>query len=182
MKKMLVLVFIFMVSACTSLKIVETNPDTGYFPGSKRATVIKSIAIDLDSVKDLVLVPNGEFTNKMVENIEYFDEVITFEDLEKIIIRNDLTDKVPSVNDRIGINKAAKAYKKFLWIRWDSRKDGSKLYQQLLLTDPISLEDIFICETHLDYVWTGVNDQANFYPMMNSLIDYIRKNSITYRK
>jgi len=182
MKKCLTLVFALIISACTSLEVVELDPNTGYFPGEKRATVTKAIKMDLDIEKPLVLVPTGDFTSKMVDNIGYFDRVITFEDLEKIIIKNDLTDKVASIDSRIGINQAAKAYKKFLWVRWDTRKEGSKIYKQLMLTDPISLEDIFICETHYDLVWAGVNDQNNWYPMMNSLIDYISDNSPTYGK
>jgi hypothetical protein len=182
MFKAFIIALALTVTACSSLKVVEVNEGTGYFPGTKRATTTKSIDTDLDKLKGLALVPNGDFTSNMVKNIGYFDEVITFEDLEIIIIKNELTDQVSSVNDRIGINKAAKAYKKFLWVRWDSRKDGSKKYKQLILTDPITLEDIFISETLLDYVWAGVNDQTNWYPMMNSLVDYIKKNSNTFRK
>lgn len=182
MFKAFIIVLAMSVTACSSLKVVEVNPETGYFPGEKRASVTKSVDTDLDSLNDLVLVPDGDFTSSMVKNIGYFDEVITFEDLEKFIIKNELTDQVSSVNDRIGINKAAKAYKHFLWVRWDSRKDGAKEYKQLILTDPVTLEDIFVCETLLDYVWAGVNDQTNWYPMMNSLVDYIKSNSSTFRK
>jgi len=182
MRKLSIVFLIMLTSACTSLKVVETNSKTGYFPGNKTADVVKSVKIDLDSLKDIVLVPNGDFTSKMVKNIGYFNTVMTFEDLETAIIKNDLTDKVPSLNDRIGLNKAAKAYKKFLWLRWDTRTDGSSQYKQLILTDPITLEDLFIAETYLDHVWAGVSDQKNWYPIMNSLIDYLKENSATYGK
>ncbi len=181
MYKFFVLAFSLFLAGCTNLQVVEKNAETGYFPGNKRATVTTSIKTDLDKSKDLILVPNDDFTSNMVKNIGYFTEVITFEDLEKRIIENNLTDQVPSINNRIGINKAAKAYKKFLWIRWDSRRDGSKRYKQLILADPITLEDLFVCETLLDYVWTGVNDTENWYPMMNSLIDYIKENSSSFK-
>ena len=62
-----------------------------------------------------------------------------------------------------------------------TRKEEEKKYSQLILTDPVTLEDIFICETYLDYVWSGVTDQDNFYPMMNALVDYIRANSSSYK-
>ena len=183
MFRSLAVVFVLLMSGCSTLKVIEVDEKTGYFPGTKLdAKVVKSVDVDLDSVNDLVLVPNGNFTSNMVKNIGYFDEVITFEDLEKIIIMNDLTEEVSSITDRIGINKAAKAYKNFLWIRWDIRNEGTKEYQQLILTDPITLEDLFIAETYLDYVWAGVTDQYNWYPMMNALIDYIKKNSETFRQ
>lgn len=70
----------------------------------------------------------------------------------------------------------------FLWVRWDTRKEGSTEYLQLVLTDPLTLDDYFIAETVFDMVWAGVNDQNNWYPSLNALIDYIRKNSKTYGK
>ncbi len=180
MLKAIPLFLILGLSACTSMKVVKTNSDSGYFSTGKKANVTKSIDYDLDSVKDLILVPSSEFTPQMVENIGYFNEIINIEDLQRIIVANDLTDEVPSISDRIGLNKAAKAYKQFLWLRWDRRTENNKSYMQLILTDPKTLEDIFICETHLDYIWKGVNDQSNWYPMMNSLIDYIKANSQSF--
>lgn len=88
---------------------------------------------------------------------------------------------MPSVKDKIGINNAAKHYKPFLWFRLDSHGSGTKEYVQFLLTDPLTLEDYFITETHLDRIWSGVNDQNNWYPMYNSFIAYIKENSKTYK-
>ena len=164
------------------MKVVELDPETGRFPGAKRATVVKSESINLDEHRSLVVVPVGGFTEGMVKNMNYFEEVITFEELETIIIKEDLTDKVPSLRDRIGINKAAKAYRPFLWIHWDNRREGNKQYSQLILTNPLTLEDYFLCETFLDYVWAGVSDQNNHYPSLNSLLDYISDNSQIFEK
>lgn len=180
MYKYLSLILIILLTGCTTMEVVKPDSKTGLFSVSKVATITKNIPIDLDTKKSLILVPNGDFTGNMVKNIGYFDKVINFEELEVIIIKEDLTDAVPSIVDRIGINKAAKAYKPFLWLRWDTRKDGSKKYQQLILTDPITLEDYFITETYLDYVWAGVNDQNNNYPMFNAFIKYLQQHSETY--
>src|SRR4030067_868418 len=107
---------------------------------------------------------------------------MTFDDLEKRIIAANLATKVPTVADRIGLSNAAKKYKPFMWLRFDTRGGGRDKYSQLVLTDPLTMEDYFITETYLDYFWTGVNDQNNWYPMFNSLVDYIKKNSKTYKK
>ena len=171
-----------LLSSCTTLKVVETDPETGYFPTGNQANVITSVEFDLDSRKSLILAPNGDFTGNMLKNIGYFDRVINFEELERIVIENDLTDEISDISNRIGINKAAKAYQPFLWLRWDYRQDGNKKYERLVLTDPITLEDLFISETYLDYLWKGVNDQNNNYPAFNALIDYIEANSKTFRK
>jgi hypothetical protein len=170
------------LSACTQLKVINTDPKTGYFPASSKATVIKSTPIDLDSKKALILVPKPDFIEGQIRNIGYFDEVISFETLEKNIVAANLSEKVPSVRDRIGINNAAKNYKYFLWFRVDSTGSGNNTHTQFILTDPITLEDYFIVDTHLDYLWSGVNDQNNWYPMFNALIDYIKENSKTYKK
>lgn len=176
-----------LLASCTSMKVIKPDANSGYFGGvkggsAKKATTTKNIAIDLDSKKQLILVAGEDFTPQMVKNIGYFDTVINFKELEELIIKNNLTDAVPDISSRIGLNKAAKAYKPFLWLHWDNRKDGNKSYLQLVLTDPITLEDYFISETYLDYVWAGVNDQNNNYPTFNSLVDYIKANSKTFKK
>ncbi len=182
MRNLLFFIFIASLSACSTYnKVVQIDKTTGYFPTNKSATVVKSIDRNLDAFKGLILVPTGGFTRDMVTNIGYFDKVITFEDLEVILVQENLADTVPSLDNKLGVNKAAKAYQQFLWLRWDSRREENNRYSQLILTDPISLEDIFIGETYVDVVWNGVSDQANFYPMMNALVDYIKSNSSSYQ-
>ncbi len=180
MKKIVLIVIALMLSACTSLKVVKLDPKTGLFPTKKEATVITNTPLNLDERKALVLVPNAEFDKDSIKNIGYFDQVITSDDLETLVVQNNLGEKVPSIKGRIGINNAAKHYKSFLWLRYDTRGSRPKQYAQLILTDPLTLEDIFVAETYMDYLWSGVNDQSNWYPMFNSLIEYIKKNSRTY--
>jgi len=181
MKKISLLVILLFLGACSSLKVVELDKETGFFPSKNKATVVTNKATMLDKNKSLILVPNSEFEKNQIINIGYFDEVITHEELETLIVKNNLGDQVPSIKDRIGINNAAKYYKPFLWLRFDIRGTGNKQYAQYILTDPLTLDDIFVVETHLDYIWAGVNDQSNWYPMFNALIQYIKDNSETYK-
>ena len=171
---------LMLLSACTQMKVVKVDDKTGYFPGAGKAPVVQQKAIALDERKSLVVVGNSEFMLGQLKNLQYFDEVITVEELEKRIINANLGDKVPSLRERIGLNNAAKHYKPFLWFRFDKRGTGTDSYGQFILPDPVSMEDLFVTETHLDYVWAGVNDQHNWYPMFNSLIDYVRENSASY--
>ncbi|MGI1679851.1 MAG: hypothetical protein K6L75_14005 [Cellvibrionaceae bacterium] len=178
MKKVFTIIVALIMTACSSMKVVDIDPATGHFPGAaKSATIMESKAIDLDSKKSLLLIPNDDFAAGMLANIGYFDELMKFEDLETAIIKENLGDKVPDVSSKIGINNAAKHYKEFLWLRFKTRTEGNKSYRQMILTNPLDLEDYFITETYLDYVWNGVNDQYNWYPMFNAFIDYINKNS-----
>lgn len=176
------LVLALVVSACTSFKVTPVDEKTGHFPSSIKATVVMNKPIDLDSRKGLLLIPNGEFVKGQIANIKYFDETMTFEDLEKRIVQAGLTEKVPSVRDRIGVNNAAKHYKPFLWLRYEHTGEGRIKTGRFILIDPLTMEDYFITETKLDYAFAGVNDQNNWYPMFNSLIDHIQENSRTYRK
>jgi hypothetical protein len=167
--------------ACTSQKVVELDA-AGYYPGRTKATVVLSKPFDLDSRRDLMVVPTNDFLRGELTNIHYFKEVMTFEELQKVIIKSGLTDKVPTLSDLIGINSAAKYYKPFLYFHVKSHGTGAFIYTQFIVTDALTLDDLFIAETHLDFLWTGVNDQNNWYPMFNAFIDYIRANSKTYGK
>lgn len=169
-------------TACSSMKVAQVDPKTGHFPATAKATVVVNKPIDLDARKELIVAGNSEFILGQLRNMNYFGEVITVSDLEDRIIKAGLTDKVPTLRDKIGINKAAKHYKPFLLLRIDTRGSGTSEYARLILTDPLTLEDYFVTETHLDRIWTGVNDQNNWYPMFNALIDYVAQNSKTYKK
>jgi hypothetical protein len=167
--------------ACSSQRVVELD-GSGHFPGRTTATVVLSKPFDLDSRKDLIVVPANDFLKGEVTNIHYFNEIITPEELQKSIVRNGLAEKVPSITDLIGISNAAKYYKPYLWLHTKTHGANRDLYTQFVLTDPLTLDDLFVVETHLDFIWTGVNDQNNWYPMFNALIDYIKSNSKTYGK
>jgi hypothetical protein len=80
------------------------------------------------------------------------------------------------------MNKAAKHYKTFLWLRLERRGWARDGYMKISLTDPLTMEDLFVTETKVDQLFNNINDQHNWYPMFNSLIDYIKANSRTYRR
>ena len=113
--------------------------------------------------------------------LNYFKEVIDSEQLESRIVAMGLQDRVPSVQDRIGINNAYRHYKKFLWLHLEIRQQGRKQYARLTLTNPDTLEDCFVTEKYLDFIWRGVSDRNTWYPLFNSLIEYLKANSKTYK-
>jgi len=167
---------------CTSQKVVEVDPKTGRFPTTATATVTLNKPYELDAHRALVIVPNSEFVKGEVVNMHFFTQVMTVEELERAVVQKGLNDKVPTLTDQIGLNNAAKYYAPFLWLHFKHRGTGSDQYSQLILTDAATLDDLWIAETHLDYLWAGVNDQHNWYPMFNALIDYLQANSSSYRR
>lgn len=167
------------LAGCSVGVAVKPDPNTGYIVSNggnaKKANVTVSKAADVAAYKDLVLVTAGDFAEDQTRNLAFFSEVIDIEELQKRIVAANLQDKVPTVNDRIGLSNAARHYRKFLWLRYDTDKRGSKIFGRLIVTDPVTLDDLFVAERELDYVWAGVNDQNTFYPMFNSLIDWLRQ-------
>ncbi|WP_300978490.1 hypothetical protein [Flavobacterium sp.] len=136
---------------------------------------------DLDKNKQLLVVPNSAFMKGMTEKIGYFDRIITFDDLEKEIIRDHKQDEVGALSGKIGINNAYRKYKKFLYLKFDDNPNKNNRIQ-LKLVNPENFDDIFIADTGYDPVWSGVNDQNTFNPLFNALIVYIKENSKTYKQ
>ncbi|MCR4301333.1 MAG: hypothetical protein NUV51_06960 [Sulfuricaulis sp.] len=108
LKYFTVVLAVLYLSACSSFKVVEVDPKTGYFPSAKKASVVMSKPLDPDARKSLILVPYGDFVQGMVKNIGYFDELITIDELEKKIVAANQGDKVSNVRSLIGISNAAK--------------------------------------------------------------------------
>lgn len=199
MKQVFVLSLILILTGCgTRAEIVQRDPNTGYFLTNVKANVSLSENIDLDNHKSIILIPaktdptkldtpfkqwdnRDAFEYGLMKSINYFDTIIDHDELERIIVKNNLGDQVPTITGRVGLHNAAKAYKPFLLLRWENihTTDSDKPIQ-LILSDPITNKDLFITQTHWRD-WDGTSDQRNWYPMMNALIDYIDKNSKTYK-
>src|SRR5262249_27008117 len=123
-----------LMTACTSMQVVEVDAKTGYFPSGTKVPTVKNKSVNLDAQKALAVVPNGGFSEGLLMNLGYFEEVITVDELVNRVIASNLTDRVPSITDRIGLNNAAKYYKNFLWLHYETRTSGNQLYRQLVLT------------------------------------------------
>lgn len=124
-----------------------------------------------------IVVPKNDFLIGMTQNINYFDSVINLEELEQKIVAQNLQNEVPSVNSLIGLSNAYKKYKPFLFLNLTTVQRDRKGYAQLKLLHPKTGEYIFITEMPVEYA----NDQGVWYPLYNSLIDYLRSHSDTYK-
>lgn len=184
MKKIIIPIIITLVSlsiqSCSVMKVSEKN-DEGYFKSTKKAVVLTNQPYDLDNNKQLLVVPNVEFIRGMGEKIGYFDRVITFDDLEKEIIRDNKQDEVGALIGKIGINNIYRKYTKFLYLKLDSNKD-KKNRIQLTLINPENFDEIFVGDVLYDTKWIGVYDTNTFNPLFNALINYIEENSETYHR
>lgn len=181
--KLIKLLFIFFIilnlkSCGTVLKVSDLN-EKGYFFASNNAELIKSVDFDLDSNKQLLVVPNGAYMKGMAGKLNYFERIITLDDLEKEIIKNNKQDEVGVLSGKIGINNAFRKYKKFLYLKFEENLEVSNRLQ-LKLINPENFDEIFIGEIQYS-TSIGVYDGNTFNPLFNELIRYIKKNSKTYK-
>jgi hypothetical protein len=179
MKKSLLLFFSLsitcvLVISCTTFKVGQRDPKTGYFKTNSSAPILESKDnINLDSLKSLVLVPNNQFLIGMTKNLNFFNEVISFEEMEQKIIAQNLQGEIPTINSLIGLSNAAKKYKPFLYLTMLSVPRDGQNFAQLKLFNPKSGEYLFVSEMRLAYP----SDQGVFYPLFNALIDYLQTHS-----
>jgi hypothetical protein len=174
----ILLITLALNSCGTVLKVTDRN-DKGLFYATKESETINSIDFDIDSNRELLVVPNSVYMKGMAEKLNYFGRVITFDELEKEIIKDNKQDEVGPLNGKIGINNAYRKYKKFLYLRFDENKEKNNRLQ-LKLINPENFDEIFIGDTLYDEVWAGAFDANTYNPLFNELIKYIKKNSKTY--
>ncbi|MHB8742103.1 MAG: hypothetical protein ACYC9L_03175 [Sulfuricaulis sp.] len=179
--------FVFVMVAAAALSACATNgqaikPDksgylaTGAQGSADKAHTLVADKVDMRAFKPLALVTASDFSVQQVRDLGYFGEVIDLAELQRRVVEKNLQDKIPSINDRIGINNAARYYGKFLWIHYETAKHDGNAYAKLIATDPTTLKDVFVAEQKLDFMWRGVNDQSTWYPLFNSLIDWLKSN------
>jgi hypothetical protein len=181
-KQQFILVFtIFIAMLVTSCgtfeKVTTLNSTTGRFPAkTKTVTILKKTIVNADTLKTLIIVPDTPYWIEMSKNMKYFNEVMTFSELQKDIIAKGLTDKIPTVSDRIGLNNAYKYYRPFVIINITKvQKPGKGWYAGLTLYDPGKADYIFQNEIWLNLMWDGWTDQGTMYPLFNSMLDYLNQ-------
>lgn len=170
---------IILIYGCGSLeKAVTLNPSTNYFPAkkNKQTIVLKNVEVDKEALKSfLLVVPTSDYWLEMGTNLNHFDTVMTFEQFQTTIVQEGLTDKILSVSDMVGLNRAYKHYRPFLLLNLATeQKDTGGWYTGLTLYDPERAEVVFQNEIKLNLMWDGWTDQGTMFPLFNSLLDYLR--------
>lgn len=169
----LILITTFLTSCSTTLIATEKNKKTGYFVTSSKAKIIENIKQPRDSVKKLLVLGKSEYFNGMANNLNFFDSIITFEQLERTIVEKGLQDKIPSLDGIIGLSNAAKYYKPFYVLYPKRKKVDNKWYAELRLLNAKTGKDVFISEIYLNLMWDAYSDKGTYNPLFNSLIDYL---------
>jgi len=159
-------------------KATTLNPSTNYFPAkkNKQPSVLKDVAVSRDSLKSyLLVVPSNDYWLQMGNNLNYFDTVMTYDQFQTAIVKEGLSDKIPSLSDKVGLKRAYDYYRQFVLLEPTKvQKPGDGWFAGLILYEPQRAEVIFQNEIWLNLMWDGWTDQGTMFPLFNSLLDYLR--------
>ncbi|NRF13837.1 hypothetical protein [Vibrio coralliilyticus] len=187
MKYLIIALSLFALSGCGStLKITKPQEDGYYNTGTKVApeSILANEQVDLSEYKSLffakVNLENNEryldFYKSSIENIGYFDRVLTQSDMEQLILTEGLAEKVTSISDSIGLYHAQKHLGKFLVGELSTKHKGGYNYEaELKVSDPSNGKVVFHVQ-HQAFNFDGL-DKPLFLPMYNAFIDWVNTNS-----
>lgn len=196
MKKLYLILILLNLNACTVLQVAEVSKETGELPTTIEAKILTNKETELDKKKTLLVMDVTDlqshymyqhfsflaietFHLNQVKKIGYFDKVNTLEEFELSLITDNLSKDLPNLQNKIGLNKAAKDYEPFLWLKIEHINNGKNF--QLTLTDPLTLEEHLVAVSDFQDWITPGRDQATNYPLYNALIRYIKDNSDSYK-
>jgi len=176
MKKYMYFIFVPLLLGSCIPKPKTLNPKTGYFDESNsKITVIVEIPVNAAGLKSLLVVPNDEYYAEMGKNLNYFEEVMTYRQLEeKILELGDTLDLRFQMPDKLKLNSAAKLYKPFVILK----KTSPHLDENYVsvtgwsVYDPLRGEIIF--ENQIPYSWPTRN-KGFYFPLFNTFLEYLRK-------
>jgi hypothetical protein len=141
-----------------------------------QADVTKNTKFPLNHYKEMAFFSSNQYYFQygydQLKSFNHFNQVLKYNDLEKIVIANNLQDKVINLDSQIGLSRFANNYQPFLWIRLYPKQENNKNYLTLVVTNPVNAEDLFEARTSHD----GQTDEALLYPLFNALSVWIKEN------
>ena len=170
-----------LLSACggtTHQKVAEIDPKTGTLQSKgevAKATVVTAKSGSLARYNSTVFVSHGnDYAVDQMKATKLFKTVLDYNDLQKIVIQNNLQEKVQTINEPIGLSRLAKTWKPLLWVDFRRVTKDNRTYYRMLAINPENLDELFIAD--VDPFWKGVSDQDVRYPLFNAFIDWVRAN------
>ena len=116
------------------------------------------------------------YVTQTLKNIGGFKKIYTQTELEQYVIQNNLTDKVTSISDNIGLLNLQKQVGNFLVCESNVEFLGGYNYQfTFKITNPATAETVLDIK-HQAFNWGGL-DRPLFNPVFNYYIDWTKKNT-----
>lgn len=155
------------------------NSKTNYFDTNKnvKIMVISDISVNSDTLKSLLVVPNGDYYLEMGKNLEYFNEVMTYNQLyDKILKLGDTLDLRLARPDKLKLNNAAQLYKPFVIMKEPNfyLDENSAWVTGFIVYDPLRGETIFQNKIFTKNSIQLYNNSV-LLPLYNNFLDYLRR-------
>lgn len=177
-----------LLSACADVKPKPLDPSTRLFPTT---TVLDRDAVKTNKPFDpkfkhlvYVKVPDekpkafAEFYVTELRNSNLFDQVASKSDLEAIVLQKNLSDRVPSVSDMVGLHKLQEQIGPFLIVEpYFEFKGGYSYMGQLSAIDPATGETVLVLQQKA-FNWAGL-DSPLIYPLLNGFVQWARGGTIS---
>lgn len=188
-KRLLAIGFsIILFSSCSpTLKVKELNTKTGKLPTEtviNPEEILVEKSINLKEYSQFLFVKKSGLNMEKYEsyilgtikNIGGFEKYFTQSELEQYVIQNNLTDKVTSISDNIGLLNLSKNVGKFLICESNVEyKGGYDFTFEYKVINPTNAE-ILLHIKHNAFNWGGL-DRPLFNPVFNKYIDWIKANN-----
>ncbi len=183
MKKYVYLVLVILLAAsCVPYikpKPKLLNSKTNHFDANNNARVIliSNVKVNADTLKSLLVVPNDDYYVEMGKNLNYFNEVMTYNQLhDKILELGDTLDLRLSMPDKLKLNKAAKLFKPFVLMKEPIHQLDEKYAwaSGFSVYDPLRGETIFQNKIFTKNA-IQLNNKKILLPLYNNFLDYLRK-------
>lgn len=193
------LIFLFTISLLfanqsIAQKVVEIDPETGYFPGrNKNIKVITSVKVKPKVLKSILLVvPDNKFVLGMVNNMNFFEKIMTDTELIQQLTKQSLVKEIESQgsvaltinesnNDPIIpetnnlLSEALRQYDLFMFLELTDWKVDGKYYAGIVLSDYKNQVVYFESHIRVKLMWDGWSDKGTYYPLFNSLLKYLKE-------
>lgn len=185
MKQIFAALLIMMMFSCSpTLKVKSVDEETGRFPTDtelKAEEIITDSTVQIKKYNFLFIKESQvnmekyeNYVSKTIENIGGFNKYYNQQELEQYIIQNELTDKVTSISDNIGLLNLQKQVGDFLVCETNVEYLGGYNFRfDFTLIDPATTQTVLDIE-HKAFNWGGL-DRPLFNPVFNYYIDWLEK-------
>jgi hypothetical protein len=174
-----------LIGCSPTLKVKQLNPETGKYPTDtplKADEIKKRSSLNLSEYKQFLYVKQGvnfeKYENYIIgtlKNIGYFNEILSQNELEQLVIQKELTDRVTNISDNIGLANLQKEIGQFLVVNSNVEYKGAYTYIfDFELVDPSKAETVYHVR-HQAFNFSGL-DRPLFNPVFNDYIDWINEN------
>lgn len=189
MKKSLLIIGLSVVlfSCSPTLKVKELDAKTGKLPTEtviNQEELLVEKSINLKEYSQFLFVKKSGLNMEKYESyiletlktIGGFEKYYTQSELEQYVIQKNLTDKVTSISDNIGLLNLSKNVGKFLICESNVEyKGGYDFTFEYKVINPTNAE-ILLHIKHSAFNWGGL-DRPLFNPVFNKYIDWVNTNN-----